>query len=222
MRKSFIVIGLGRFGLNIVKTMADLRCPVVAIDINEECVKNAAQYVEHCAACDSTKKQVLEELGVKNIDHSIVAIGNNLLATILTTINLAELGVKNITVRVDDAAHVALLKRIGATEVIIPEEASAKSLANQLVSDNFLEYFRIDASNGVVQIKVPADFEPITLIELDSRNRFDVNIVGITRDGKFSIPKGVDTILAGDILLAVGKSSRILKLDDAIQAHKAD
>lgn len=220
MKKSFIVIGLGRFGLNIVKTMADLKCPVIAIDINEEQVKKAAHFVEHCAACDSTKKEVLEELGVKNIDHSIVAIGNNLLATILTTINLVELGVKNITVRVDDAAYVALLKRVGATEVIIPEEASAKSLANQLVSDNFLEYFRIDASNGVVQIRIPDDFKPITLIQLDSRNRFDVNIVGITREGKFSIPKGVDTIMPGDILLAVGKSSKILKLDEAIREYK--
>ncbi|KAI4453877.1 aminotransferase class iii [Holotrichia oblita] len=171
MKKTFVVIGLGRFGLAIVKTLSELKCDVLAIDVSEERVSKASAFINHCVICDSTKKESLKELAIGNVDYAIVAIGNNLQATVLTTINLSDLGVKNITVRADDEEHIKIMEKLGATHVMIPEVASAKSLANQLVHNSFLDYYNIDSEHGIVQIKIPERFRARTLAELDARNR---------------------------------------------------
>ena len=102
MKKSFVVIGLGRFGANVAKTLAAMKCDVLAIDVNEDAVSEVAKTVQHSVIADATKISVLERLGAKNIDHAVVAIGNNLEASILTVVNLKNLGVKQITVRADN------------------------------------------------------------------------------------------------------------------------
>ena len=213
MKKTIAVIGLGRFGLSIVKTLSTLNCDVIAVDINVDCVTKAADYIEHCVVCDATKKASLKEIGVANVDHAIVAIGNDLQATILSTINLKELGVNHITVRIDDEEFASLMERLGATDVIIPEEASAAGLANQIMSDSLLDYYNIDQEYGVAQIKIPSDFVETTLIDMDIRNKFDVNIVGIIRNDKFFIPKGTDSVKQDDVLMICGKRNKILKVD---------
>lgn len=213
MKKSFAVIGLGRFGLSIVKTLSELKCDVLAIDQDNERVSKASEYIQNCAVCDATKKVYLHDLAVQNVDHAIVAIGNNLQATILATINLHELGVKKITVRVDDEEYISVVNRLGATDIIIPEESAAVSLAHQIVSDNILDYYKIKKEYGVSQLRVKKGFNPIVLIDLDSRNKFDVNIVGIIRKEDFFIPRGTDKVIGEDILLVVGKATKVLKLD---------
>ncbi len=216
MKKSFAIIGLGRFGLGIVKTLSELKCDVLAIDVRRDSVEKAAEYNNHCVICDATKKANLKELGINNIDHAVVAIGNNLQSTILTTINLKELGVPHITVRVDEEEYISVMERLGATDVIIPEEASSISLANQIVSDNVLDYYKVKKEYSMMQIKVRKLFKARTLIDIDSRNKYNVNIVGIIRNEEFFIPKGTDEIRAEDILLIIGKTNNIIKFDNSI------
>lgn len=156
---------------------------------------------------------------MQNIDHAVVAVGNNLQATILITINLKELGVKNITVRVDEPEYIEIMERLGANEVVVPEEASATSLANQIMSNSFLNYYKVNKDFGIVQILVNDSFEAKSLIEMDVRNRFDVNITGIIRNGTFFMPKGNDTVQANDIILALGKMSHINKFDIYLNAR---
>lgn len=213
MKKSFIVIGLGRFGMSIVKTLNTLTSNVIGVDIDESRVVLASQEIEKCYVCDCTKKRTLEELGVNNIDHAIVSIGNNLQATILTTINLKELGVKKITVRIDDAEYESVMERLGADEIIIPEEDAGSMLAKQIMSDTILDFYSVDKDFAVVQIQVGSDFKEVTLQELDARNVFDVNIVGIIRNNKFFLPKGNDTIKGNDVVMVVGKTTKINKFD---------
>ena len=212
MKKSFAIIGLGRFGLGIVKTLSNLNCELIAIDIDNASANKAAQYVDHVIISDSTNINNLKEIGISNVDHVVVAIGNNLQATILTTINLKELGVKRITVRVDSDQHSIVMQRLGADEVIIPEEASAISLANQIISDSFLDYYKLNGDYGVVKVKVKPQHQGKALMELDLRNRYDVNIVGISRKGKFFLPKGTDTLLKDDLVYVIGKTQSILKI----------
>ncbi|MFA6661609.1 MAG: TrkA family potassium uptake protein [Bacilli bacterium] len=216
MKKSFIVIGLGRFGLSIVKTLEELKSDVVAIDIDENAVAKAADYTDNCVVCDSTNKAALVELGVSNIDHAVVAIGNNLQATILTVINLSELGVKRISVRIDHEDYKLVMKRIGATDVIIPEEVSAISFANQIVSNCILEYYRIDKNYGIVKIVVGANYKPTKLVDMDTRNAYGVNIIGIIRSDNFIQPTANDTIDASDVLLVFGKTPDISKFEQNI------
>ena len=135
MKKTFMVIGLGRFGSYIAKTLVSMNCDVLAVDISEDSVQAISSYVPHCVIADSTKEAVLKELDAASIDHVVVAIGNNLQASILTVVNLKHLGVKRITVRADEEGHKEVYKTLGATEVIIPEESSAISLANQIISN---------------------------------------------------------------------------------------
>ena len=214
MKKSFLIVGLGRFGACVAKTLAQMNCDVLAIDIDEESVAAIANDVTHAIVADSTKMDILNSLGTKNIDHAIIAIGNNLQASILTVVNLRKLGVKMITVRADTVEYKELFSLIGANEVIIPEEESAILLANQVRSDSILDYYIISDNNVMVKISVGVDLKKKTIIDLDIRNRFSVNIVGIIRDNKFFIPHATDTLLIGDIAVVVGLKNDINKFDN--------
>ena len=118
MKKTFLIIGLGRFGMAVIKTLSELNAEVIAIDVNEKAVEEASRYVEHCAICDSTRIKALEEIDASSYDHAVVAIGNNVQASILTVINLKELGLKKISVRADSEEYAKVLARLGADEVL--------------------------------------------------------------------------------------------------------
>ena len=212
-KKSYVVIGLGRFGSNIVKVLSNMNCDVLAIDINEDTVQAISSYTNHCVIADSTKINVLKELGCNSIDHAVVAIGNNLQSSILTVLNLKKLGVKRITVRADEEGHKEIFTMLGANEVIIPEEASANSLANQIISDSVIDYYPLSNEYSMVKISVPDSFEAKTILELNVRVLFDINIVGIIRDNIFNIPKPDAFIRPGDVLVVVGTSENYKSFD---------
>ena len=213
MKKSFLIIGLGRFGIGVVKELVSLKRDCLAIDKFEDAVKNVSQIMSNCAVADGTKIEALRELEVESVDHAIVAIGNNLQDTILTVINLRELGVKQITVRIDSDDFKDVMFRLGATDVIIPEEASAISLANQIISDTILDYYSVHDEYSIATIVVGKNFEEISLLNLASLKRFDINIIGIKRDDKFIQPKANDLIKPGDILTIFGPDKNINKFD---------
>ena len=214
MKKSFIIIGLGRFGASITKTLIEANVDVLAVDINEEAVEAISKVCTHCAIADTTKYDSLLDLGCSNINNAVVAIGNNLQASILTVVNLKKIGVKNIIVRSDELSHNEVYASLGATEIIIPEEASAQSLANQILSDTIIDFHIIYGDYVMVKAIVGDDFEPKSLIELDVRNRFNINIVGMIKDDKFFIPKGTDMIEPQVILVIAGTKKDINKFDN--------
>ncbi len=214
MKKTFMVIGLGRFGSCIAKELVQNKCDIIAIDKDEKSVRDISKYVNNCVIADSTSLSVLTDLDASKVDHAVVAIGNNLQASILSIINLKKLGVKKITVRADDLTYKEVFEALGATDVIVPEESSAISLANQIMSDSVLDYYGVSADYAMVKVIVGKHFIPKNLIELNLRALFDVNIVGIIRDGKFFIPKGTDTINPDDVVVVVGTAAKINKLDD--------
>lgn len=212
-KKSFMIIGLGRFGANIAKILANMDAEVLAIDIDEDSVSKVAPFIPHCVVADSTKPNVLKELGASQIDHAVIAIGNNLQASILTVLNLKNFGVKKITVRADEEAHKEVYRMIGATEVIIPEEATALSLANQIMSDSILDYYQLAEDYTMVKISVGEAFEPKSIIDMNVRVLFNVNIVGLIKEGKFAIPKANDLICPGDVLVVVGTKDAYVKFE---------
>lgn len=213
MKKSFVVIGLGRFGISVTKSLIALRSDCLAIDVSEEAVKKVSQFAPNCAIADATNIDALKELDVKSVDHAIVAIGNSLQSTILTVINLKELGVKNITVRIDSDTFKDVMLRLGATEVIIPEEASAVSLANQILSDTILDYYKVNEEYSIAKVIVGKSFEEVSLLDLGSLKKYDINIIGITRENEFIQPKANDTIKPDDILTIFGPDKKITKFD---------
>lgn len=217
-KKNFLIIGLGRFGSMVAKTLELLKCDVLAVDNDEDIVSSISNCVSHCVIADSTKLNVLVDLNAASFDHAVVAIGNNLQASILTVLNLKKLGVKNITVRADNEDFKEVFENLGVTEVIIPEEVSAISLANQITSNSILDYYYISDDYGIYKVSVGENFTSKSLIELDVRNTFDVNIVGIIRDDLFYIPKGIDVLNALDVVVVVGKKNKIKKFDSFLNS----
>ena len=218
--KSFAVIGLGQFGRSVVKELADNGMDVIAIDNNEEVAKTVAVDLPTTFIADSTDEKALKELGVGEVDAAIVAFGDNQEASVLTTVILRELGVKNIIVRVDDDYYVPIMKKLGATEVITPQKAAGSALANRIGNEDFQEYYKLDNRYSVVSIIINPGFFPTTLKEMNPKNVYGVNIVLIKRGNKSFVPGGNDSLLPDDIVYVVGTSKEIYAFREAVNGNK--
>ncbi len=219
--KSFAVIGLGQFGRSIVKELADNGMDVIAIDNNEQIAKEVAVDLPTTFIADSTDEKALKELGVGEVDAAIVAFGDNQEASVLTTVILRELGVKNIIVRVDDDYYVPIMKKLGATEVITPQKAAGSALANRIGNEDFQEYYKLDNKYSVVSIIINPGFFPQTLKDMNPKNVYGVNVVLIRRSNKSFVPGGNDSLLPDDIVYVVGTSKEIYAFREAINGNKA-
>lgn len=219
--KSFAVIGLGQFGRSVVKELTDNGMDVIAIDNNEEIAKEVAVDLPTTFIADSTDEKALKELGIGEVDAAIVAFGDNQEASVLTTVILRELGVKNIIVRVDDDYYVPIMKKLGATEVITPQKAAGSALANRIGNEDFQEYYKLDNKYSVVSIIINPGFFPQTLKDMNPKNVYGVNIVLIRRANKSFVPGGNDSLLPDDIVYVVGTSKEIYAFREAINGNKA-
>lgn len=217
MKKSIAVIGLGRFGIALCMELSKLNVEVIAIDENKEAVSKVSEFVRQAFACNSTKLASLKEIGLKEVDHAIITIGQNdsstLVSTITTTIMLKKLGIPKITVRLDDEVYRETLLDIGATEIISPLNIAADRIANRLALDNVLDYFKISNEFNIFDIKIGEQAETITLLELNSPKVYKVNILLIKREGVLITPGRDDVIQPNDEVYAFGKKAGILKLD---------
>lgn len=218
--KSFAVIGLGQFGRSIVKELADNGMDVIAIDKDEETAKAVAADLSTTFIADSTDERALKELGIGEVDAAIVAFGDNKEASVLTTVILRELGVKNIIVRADDDYYVPILKKLGATEVITPQKAAGSALANRIGNEDFQEFYKLDSKYSVVSILINPGFFPVTVKDMNPKNVYGVNMVLIRRGNKSFVPGGNDSILPDDIVYVVGTAKEIYAFREAVNGGK--
>lgn len=213
MKKTFAVFGLGQFGLSIVEELAKLDADVMAIDRDEEKVTQASKFIPSVFIADSTNEKALKELDLKKVDHAIIAFGNNMQSTILTTVLLVEIGVKHLTVRVDNEYYASIIKRLGADEVISPQKMAGIGLANRLVNESFVDYYSLGENFSVVKVSIRPDYVAKSITELNSRNKFGVNLILISRKNRTFAPKATDEIQGGDIVFVVGKTKDIEKFN---------
>ena len=218
--KSFAVIGLGQFGRSVVHELVDNGMDVIAIDNNEEIARLVASELPTTFVADSTDEKALRELGVGEVDAAIVAFGDNQQASVLTTVILRELGIKNIIVRVDDDYYVPIVKKLGATEVITPQKAAGAALANRIGNEDYQDYYKLDAKYSVVSIIVNPSFFPITVKDMNAKNVYGVNLVLIKRGNKSFVPGGNDSVLPDDTVYVVGTSKEIATFREAINGKK--
>ncbi len=218
--KSFAVIGLGQFGRSIVKELVDNGMDVIAIDVKDSVTSEVARELPTTFTADSTDEKALKELGVNDVDAAIVAFGDNQEASVLTTVILRELGVKNIIVRVDDDYYVPIMKKLGATEVITPQKAAGTALANRIGNEDFQDYYKLDSKYSVVSIIINPGFFPTTLKEMNPKNVYGVNIVLVRRGTKSFVPGGNDSLLPDDTVYVVGTSKEISAFREAINGKK--
>ena len=219
-KKSFAVIGLGQFGRSIVEELVDNGRDVIAIDSDKEAVKRASSMLSTCFIADSTDEIALKELGIKDVDAAIVAFGSNKEASVLTTVVLRELGVKQIIVRVDDDYYAPIIKKLGATEIISPQKAAGVALANRLGNIDYRDFYKLDDRYSIISILINPSFVPQTLIELNPKVKFGVNVVLIIRNGKSFVPGGNDTILPDDTCFVVGTDKEIRSFREAVNGRR--
>ncbi|MEK4424271.1 potassium channel family protein [Solibacillus sp. FSL K6-1523] len=205
MKKEFVVIGLGRFGGSIVRELVKQGANVMAIDTDSERIDEFAQIATQAVVADTTEESVIKSLGIWNFEHVIVAIGENIQASILTTLILKELGVPQITVKAQNDYHEKVLRKIGADYVVHPERDMGIRIANNMMSNSVLDYLELSGEHSIVEIKASEKIAGHSLIELDIRAKYGVNIVGITRGDEIMVsPAATDRIEVGDILLVIG------------------
>ncbi|WP_442599327.1 potassium channel family protein [Neobacillus sp. D3-1R] len=217
MRKEFAVIGLGRFGGSICRELADQGMEVMAIDNNEERVNQFAMIASHAVVGDTTDEAVLKSLGIRNFDHVIVAIGDDIQSSILTTLILKELGVKNITVKAQNDYHEKVLRKIGADHVVHPERDMGKRIAHNIVSNNVLDYLELSDQHSIVEIVASSKLDGYSLIDLDIRAKYGINIVAIKRETEILVsPQASEAIRKGDILIVIGADADINRFEKKV------
>jgi len=214
MKKEFVVIGLGRFGGSICQELMKLGAEVLAIDKDEDLVNEYSNIVTHAVVGDAVDENVLKSLGIWNFDHVIVSIGNDIQASILTTLILKELGVKKVTSKALNDYHAKVLEKIGADQVVHPERDMGRRLAHNLVSNNVLDYLELSDKHRLVEITASRKMEGYSIIDLDIRAKYGVNIVAIKRDNELIVsPQASEVIQKGDVLIVIGSNDDINRFE---------
>ncbi|AOC90869.1 Ktr system potassium transporter KtrC [Bacillus sp. L381] len=217
MRKEFAVIGLGRFGGSICKALSEEGLEVMAMDIDEDKVNEYAKIASHAVIGDSTDESVLKNLGLRNFDHVIVAIGENIQASILTTLILKELGVNTITVKAQNDYHEKVLAKIGADHIVHPERDMAKRIAHNIISNNVLDYLELSDEHSIVEIVANSRLAGNTLLDLDIRAKYGINIVAIKREKEVIVsPLATEMIQKEDILIVIGSLTDISRFEKRV------
>lgn len=210
MRKLFGVVGLGRFGFNVAKTLAEGGAEVIACDIDEEKVKQISELVHKAYILDATDERALKESGIANADTVIVSIGENIEASILVVVQLMELGVKEIIAKAVNPLHGRILERLGVSRVIHPERDMAIRLAHSLLVGGFIEEIPIADNYSIFEMKPPYRLHFKSLKELDLRRKYDITVLAIKRGEKFIVnPSAEEKIYPDDILVVLGSREKI-------------
>lgn len=210
MKKSFAVIGLGRFGGSICRTLTDEGMEVLAIDKNEERVNEYSMIASHAVVGDTTDEAVLKSLGIRNFDHVIVAIGDDIQSSILTTLILKELGVARITAKAQNDYHGKVLRKIGADYVVHPERDMGKRIAHNMASGNIVDYLELSDEHSIVEIAANEKLAGHTIMDLDIRKKYGLNIVAIKRGDSIIVsPQAKEMIIINDVLVVIGNDQDI-------------
>ena len=203
--KSYIVIGLGLFGAEAARKLCEQGCEVLAMDVRSDLVQQVAGDVTHAVVGDGQDKGVLKALGAGDFDCAIIAIGDDLAASVLTTMNLKELGVPYVVCKAHDETHRRVLEKLGVDRVVIPECEFAGKLARSLSSHNVLDYIELSEDYGILEVPAPKSWIGKTLKELNVRAKLGVNIMAVGSNNVTNVSPAADyMILSGDVMVVLG------------------
>lgn len=210
--KNVLLIGLGLFGSNIAKKLNELKHDVLAIDIDENRVNDILPYVTEAQIGDCTDEEYMKSIGVNNFDVCIVAIGDNFQSSLEVTSLLKELGAPLVVSRASSDVHKKFLEKNGADEIIYPEMQLASWVAIRYTADHILDYIKLDDNYGIYEVLVPKEWENKTVGELNIRQKYHVNILGVKKQGDINLTVKSETLLSNDsTILVLGEGRNIKK-----------
>lgn len=219
MARQYAVIGLGRFGTSVARTLYSLGQEVLAIDTSEERLKKLADEVTHTLLADTTDVNVLKNIGITNFDVVIVAIGENIQANIMTTLLLKELGVKYVVAKALTKMQGRVLEKVGADRVVYPERDMGKRVAHNLVAANLVDYIELAEGFRIIEVVALKEMVGKTLQNLNFRAKYGVNVLLIKRTSGETIfsPVAQDQIQEGDILVMAGEKNALNKFEQKLE-----
>ncbi len=213
--KSFLIIGMGRFGASLAQELCELGNEVLAVDMQEELIQSVSPLVTHAVIADARDKEVLRELSPRSVDCAVVAIGNDIGSSALITLNLKELGVERVVAKAASHTHRKVLEKIGADRVVFPEYEMGTKLAHSLSSSNVLNFIELSEDASIVEIATPRNWVGKNLRELDVRNVYGVNVIALRRAGRMLIAPGANEPLqASDVVVVLGQDKNVNRLQD--------
>ena len=213
--RRFAVIGLGHFGFNAARKLYEDGHDVIAIDISKNRVQEMKESSSQAIVADVSDRETLEAIGINDVDVAVVSLGGKLDASILVTLYLKEMGIREIIVKAITDDHAKVLKMVGASDVVFPEKDMAIRLAERLSSPTVLDQVEFMEGYSVVEIEAPKSFHGADLISVDIRNKFGLSVVLIKKKGEggevLVAPKATDKIEEGDVLVLLGEDENIEK-----------
>ena len=215
--KTFVVIGLGRFGTAVATELSALGHEVLAIDGREDSVQKVADQVTHAVTGDARDPAVLRAMGVRNYDCAIVAVGDDVGNSALITLNLKELGMREVICKAQSHVHRKVLEKIGADRVVFPEHEMGVKLAQGLSSSNVLNFIELSDDFGIVELEIPKSWQHRSIRDLDVRAKHHVNIIAVRKGstGMLDVAPGGDYVLKSkDAVVTLGRNEDINRLHD--------
>lgn len=214
--KQYAVLGLGVFGSTVAKTLSAYNYEVVAVDADLKCVERMADIVTQAVQCDITDKEELRAAGVGDCDIAIVGMGSHLEATVMAIINLKELGVPYIIAKAKNKRYMQIFSKVGADRVVRPEKEMGVVVAKSLLSNSIIDMIDIDGDYSLVELKVPPKWVDHSLRELDVRNRYGINVIGVRKHNsqKLSVSLDADYVIEeDDQMVVIADTKTIEKFD---------
>ena len=219
--KQFVVIGLGRFGESVAKTLYGLGHDVLAVDMDEDMVQEISDSVTHAVQMDATDESALRTLGLRNFDVAVVTIGSNIQASVMVTLLVKELGVKYIIAKGQSDLHAKVLYKIGADRVVLPEKDMGVRVAHNLVSASSLDYIELSPDYSIMEMKALAEWNGKTLTELKLRSKYGINVMAIKKNDDINIsPSAEEVISTEDIIVAIGSAEDLAKIEEIMSKQK--
>lgn len=210
---SYLVLGLGRFGMAFAKTMSNLGHDVLGVDQNPQVIQDVSDELAHVISSEISNEDFLKSIGVSNFDACVVAIGSDLQSSILTTALLKELGAKYIISKAQNDLHAKVLMTVGANRVIFPERDMAIRVANNLASHNIIDSIQLSGDHSIMETNIPDRWVGRTITELGIRAKYRVNILAVRKGDELNISPGADYIFKeGDVVSIMGKNKDLKDL----------
>lgn len=221
-RRSFAVIGLGRFGAAMATTLVELGQEVIGIDTNGERVQELADTLTQTVELDAVDLKALRAAGVEDVDVAVVSIGENIEASLLVVMQLKELGIDEVVAKAVSPLHGRVLQKLGVTRIIYPERDMAIRVAHSIVVPNVIDYIELSRDVSIVELAAPAAFAGKTLRELALRPKYGVMLIAVkrragTEESTSMVPGADDVIEEGDVLSLLGPNDRLATLTERLQ-----
>lgn len=213
MNKGFAVLGLGKFGMSVAVNLAKAGAEVLAVDLDEEKVHDIADIVTYSIKADVCDAEALASLGIGNLDCAVVAIADNLEASVMATILVKEMGVPYVLTKAQNEIHAKILEKVGADNVVFPEKEMGARVARNLTTGNFIDLFELTSNVSMVEMAVKTEWIGKSLRELNLRDRYGTNVIAIKKGDNLDVtPTPDEALIAGETIIITGANNDLKKL----------